>query len=64
MYRDFEMPVVPVATNLGLYWPQQAYEKRPGTATIEFLDPIPPGLGKAEFMARPGGARSRRRPRS
>jgi 1-acyl-sn-glycerol-3-phosphate acyltransferase len=52
MYRDFEMPVVPVATNLGLFWPQQSYEKRPGTATIEFLEPIEPGLGKAEFMAR------------
>jgi 1-acyl-sn-glycerol-3-phosphate acyltransferase len=52
MYRDFAMPVVPVATNLGLFWPQQSYEKRPGTATIEFLDPIEPGLGKAEFMAR------------
>jgi 1-acyl-sn-glycerol-3-phosphate acyltransferase len=52
MYRDFQMPVVPVATNLGLFWPQEAYEKRPGTATLEFLDPIPLGLGKDEFMAR------------
>jgi 1-acyl-sn-glycerol-3-phosphate acyltransferase len=52
MYRDFEIPVVPVATNLGLFWPQTAYRKSPGTAVIEFLAPIPPGLGKAEFMAR------------
>ena len=52
MYRDFKMPVVPVATNLGLFWPQEAYEKHPGTATLEFLDPIPLGLGKDEFMAR------------
>jgi len=52
MYRDFDMPVVPVATNLGLFWPQEAFEKRPGTATIEFLDPIPTGLPKDEFMAR------------
>jgi len=52
MYRDFGMPVVPQATNLGLFWPQEKYEKHLGTAIIEFLDPIPPGLDRAEFMAR------------
>src|SRR5436190_12644293 len=52
MARDFDLPVVPVATNLGLRWRQVDYEKSPGVATIEFLDPIPPGLSKAEFMAR------------
>ena len=52
MYRDFAMPVVPQATNLGLFWPQEGYEKHPGKAVIEFLDPIPPGLDRAEFMAR------------
>ncbi|MBX7247615.1 MAG: 1-acyl-sn-glycerol-3-phosphate acyltransferase [Caulobacteraceae bacterium] len=52
MYRDFGMPVVPQATNLGLFWPQEKYEKHPGTAIIEFLDPIPPGLDRAEFMER------------
>ena len=52
MYRDFDMPVVPQATNLGLFWPQEAYRKHPGTAIIEFLEPIPTGLSKAEFMAR------------
>jgi 1-acyl-sn-glycerol-3-phosphate acyltransferase len=52
MYRDFDIPVVPVATNLGLFWPQTHYQKHAGTAVIEFLDPIQPGLGKAEFMKR------------
>lgn len=52
MYRDFDMPVVPVATNLGLYWPREEYRKCPGTAVLEFLEPIPTGLEKAEFMAR------------
>ena len=52
MYRDFNMTVVPLATNLGLFWPEEKYEKHPGTATLEFLDPIPTGLDKAEFMAR------------
>ena len=52
MYRDFDMPVVPLATNLGLFWPEEKYEKHAGTATLEFLDPIPVGLPKDEFLAR------------
>lgn len=56
MYRDFDMPVVPLATNLGLFWPQEAFRKNPGVATLEFLDPIPTGLPKEEFLARLEGA--------
>jgi 1-acyl-sn-glycerol-3-phosphate acyltransferase len=52
MYRDFDMPVVPLATNLGVFWPQEAFQKKSGTAVIEFLDPIPTGLGKEAFLAR------------
>lgn len=52
MSRDFDLPVVPVATNLGLFWEQTSAVKKPGTATIEFLDPIPTGLSKEEFLAR------------
>ena len=26
--------------------------RRPGTIVVEFLDPIPPGLPKAEFLKR------------
>jgi len=56
MYRDFNLPVVPVATNLGLFWPQQDFKKHPGRATVEFLEPIAPGLGRGEFLARLEGA--------
>jgi len=52
MYRDFDLPVVPVATNLGLFWRQQDFHKNPGTATVEILDPIPTGLDREAFMAR------------
>ncbi|WP_374596489.1 lysophospholipid acyltransferase family protein [Brevundimonas sp.] len=52
MYRDFDMPVVPLASNLGLFWSQEDFTKTPGLATIEFLDPIPTGLGKEAFLAR------------
>ena len=52
MYRDFDVPVVPLATNLGLFWPQEETRKTPGIATLEFLEPIPTGLPKDEFLAR------------
>ena len=52
MYRDFDMPVVPVATNLGLFWRQQDFTKHPGTATVEFLEPLPTGLERQIFMTR------------
>jgi len=52
MQRDFGLPVVPVATNLGLFWRQQDFWKTPGTATVEFLDPIPPGMDRTPFLRR------------
>lgn len=45
-------PVVPVATNLGLFWQCEDALKTPGTAINEFLEPIMPGLDKDEFLAR------------
>ncbi|RYD94144.1 MAG: 1-acyl-sn-glycerol-3-phosphate acyltransferase [Sphingomonadales bacterium] len=56
MQEASQWPVVPVATSLGLRWQKQDYAKYPGPAVIEFLDPIPPGLGKDEFLERLGGA--------
>ncbi|MBI1233383.1 MAG: 1-acyl-sn-glycerol-3-phosphate acyltransferase [Alphaproteobacteria bacterium] len=50
LHKQLDRPVVPVATNLGLFWPQQDWAKHPGTAVIEFLDPIEPGLSKEDFM--------------
>jgi len=51
MMNNFNMPVVPVATNLGLFWQEDHYKKTPGTAVLEFLEPIRPGMGKDEFLA-------------
>lgn len=51
MQAAMDVPVVPVATNIGLFWGQEGFRKTTGTAVLEFLDPIPPGLGKAAFMA-------------
>ncbi len=52
MARDFGLKVVPVASNLGLFWPQEAWTKRPGRAVLEFLDPLDAGDDKAGFMQR------------
>ncbi|WP_417481501.1 lysophospholipid acyltransferase family protein [Maricaulis sp.] len=52
LYAELERSVVPVATNLGLRWPEEEWEKHPGPAVIEFLDPIPPGLPREIFMQR------------
>lgn len=49
--RELGRPVIPVATNLGLFWPQQKWEFHPGLAIIEFLDPIHPGEDAKAFIA-------------
>tara|TARA_R110002072_G_scaffold59914_1_gene152343 strand:+ start:2201 stop:2908 length:708 start_codon:yes stop_codon:yes gene_type:complete len=52
LYAELGRSVVPVATNLGLRWPEEEWEKYPGPAVIEFLEPIPPGLPREIFMQR------------
>ena len=44
------VPCTPVALNTGLFWPRHSLLRRPGTVVVEFLPPIPPGLGRREFM--------------
>jgi 1-acyl-sn-glycerol-3-phosphate acyltransferase len=51
MARAMDAPVVPVATNLGLFWAQESHAKSPGTAIIEFMEPIWPSDDKAAFLA-------------
>ncbi|MBN9061708.1 MAG: 1-acyl-sn-glycerol-3-phosphate acyltransferase [Rhizobiales bacterium 65-9] len=51
IYDLVKFPVTPVGLNTGLFWPRRAFIRRPGVATIEFLDPIPAGLGREEALA-------------
>lgn len=51
LYRDLGQPVVPVATNVGVFWPKRGVLRKPGTAVIEFLPRIEPGLEVDAFMA-------------
>lgn len=50
LYRELNVPVHPVATNAGVHWPAHGFIRIPGTIVFEYLEPIPPGLKRAEFM--------------
>ncbi|GHU12690.1 1-acyl-sn-glycerol-3-phosphate acyltransferase [Alphaproteobacteria bacterium] len=51
-YSKNKCPVVPVVHNSGKFWPRRDFLKIPGIITVKFLDPIPPGLSRDEFMTR------------
>lgn len=50
MYRETELPVIPLALNTGAFWPRKSWTKKSGTVTFEFLKPIEPGLSDQEFL--------------
>ena len=50
LYNELKAPVVPVACNVGVFWPRHAVYRQPGTAVIEFLPAIEPGLPIREFL--------------
>ncbi len=53
LYGQLDVPCYPVALNSGLFWTgPMGFVKRKGTIVIAFLDPIPPGLSRREFMPR------------
>jgi 1-acyl-sn-glycerol-3-phosphate acyltransferase len=52
LYEGLGVPCLPIALNSGLFWPRRSLIRRPGTIIVEFLDPIPPGLPKSEFLHR------------
>jgi 1-acyl-sn-glycerol-3-phosphate acyltransferase len=52
IYVDCGVICLPVALNSGLFWPRRTFMRYPGTLVVEFLDPLPPGLSRREFIAR------------
>ena len=52
LYKESGQACVPVACNVGLFWPKRGIIRHPGTAVIEFLPPIEPGLTEEAFMER------------
>jgi len=51
-YDKFALPLVLAATNVGWFWPKRGILRRPGTAVLEFLETLPPGLPRTEVMRR------------
>ena len=51
LYEQLGQPCVPVAANVGLFWPKRGILRKPGTAIVEFLPPIAPGMARDAFMA-------------
>jgi 1-acyl-sn-glycerol-3-phosphate acyltransferase len=52
IYVGSGVSCLPVALNSGLFWPRRTFMRYPGTLVVEFLDPLPPGLKRNEFIAR------------
>lgn len=52
LYQELKLPVVPIAHNAGLYWPNKSRLRYKGTIRIKILPPIQPGLDKKSFMKR------------
>lgn len=46
------LPVVPVATNVGLFWDKRGWPIRSGTGVLEILPTIAPGLSANDLVAR------------
>ncbi|MBL4626618.1 MAG: 1-acyl-sn-glycerol-3-phosphate acyltransferase [Roseicyclus sp.] len=51
LYDQLGQPCVPVATNVGVFWPKHGITRKPGVAVVEFLPQIAPGMAPKAFMA-------------
>lgn len=52
IYVHCGVPCMPVALNSGLFWPRRSFMRYPGTLVVEFLEPLPPGLSRRDFITR------------
>jgi len=51
LYKELNQDCVPVATNVGVFWPKRGIYRKPGVAVVDFLPRIPAGLELEPFMA-------------
>ena len=54
LHQNLQLPVIPIAGNIGLCRPRRVWRKRSGRAVKEFLPPIPPGYDRKTFMEKLG----------
>ena len=45
-----DVDIIPVAINSGFFWRKNSFLRYPGKIIFEFLEPMPKGLDKKEFM--------------
>jgi 1-acyl-sn-glycerol-3-phosphate acyltransferase len=50
LYAELGLPCVPVACNTGVLLDERGLARKPGVVVYEILEPIGPGLKRAEFM--------------
>lgn len=51
IYRDLQVPIVPMALNSGVFWGRNEFFKRGGTVVFEFLPALPAGMPPLKMMA-------------
>ncbi len=51
LYDELSQPCIPVAVNVGLFWPKRGVLRKPGCAVVEFLPALSPGQDRDAFMA-------------
>jgi len=50
LYSQLGQDCVPVACNVGVFWPRRAVFRKPGLAVLEFLPRVPSGKPQRAFM--------------
>jgi len=45
------LPCIPTATNAGVFWERNSFLRHPGTAVLEFLEPLAAGMSTEEAVA-------------
>ncbi|MGR3271947.1 1-acyl-sn-glycerol-3-phosphate acyltransferase [Thalassococcus profundi] len=51
LYDQLGQDCVPVATNVGLFWPKRGIYRKPGLAVVEFLPRIKAGMDPRAFLS-------------
>lgn len=51
LYEQLGQPLVPVAVNVGVFWPRHGISRKPGLAVVEFLPVIAAGRPVGDVMA-------------
>jgi 1-acyl-sn-glycerol-3-phosphate acyltransferase len=52
LYRDLDLPVVPVVQHAGLFWPRRKFMRYPGHFKVRILPPIEKGMEPDAFFER------------